>query len=151
MKDPIKDAPKESPKEFGKETPKEPPKDISKEFTKDHPKDGPKDISKEITGDFAKSPAADSPPKSLLEPPAGFQLQRGGGPNLPGAGGPLPFVLATGAGSGAMRPEASALAHAYLQLLSHYARLRDAGQLDAASLAAWHEAAAAYHRIISGA
>jgi len=167
IKEPPKDFPKDPPKDFPKDPPKEWPKDIIKEPPKDFPKDPPKDLPKDLPKDFPKDLSKDpgfepgksipadlppksvfDPPKSFMEPPIGFPFP-GGGPFLPGGGGgPLPFVLATGAG--AARQETSALANAYLQLLGHYARLHAAGQLDAAGLAAWREAAAAYQSIVAG-
>lgn len=165
-KDPPKDIPKDIPKDPPKDIPKDIPKDPPKEFPKDPPKEWPKEIIKEFPKDFSKDQPKDfgldpksiiadlppksifDPPKSFLEPPIGFPFP-GGGPFVPG-GGPAPFVLATGAGAAAARPEASALANAYLQLLGHYGRLHAAGQLDSAGIAAWQEAAAAYQRLISG-
>lgn len=157
-KDPPKDLPKDPPKEFPKDPPKELPKDPPKEWPKDIIKEFPKEFSKDHPKDFGldpKSLVADLPPKSIFDPPKSFLEPPidfpfgGGGPFVPG-GGPAPFVLATGAGAAAARPQASALANAYLQLLGHYARLYAAGQLDAAGIAAWHEAAAAYQRLIPG-
>ncbi len=160
-KDPPKELPKDPPKDFPKDPPKEFPKEFPKDHPKDLPKDFPKDFPKDLAKDLAKDPAFDpgkpfvddlpqksvsDPPKSFLEPPVGFPW--GGGPQ-PGGGG-VPFVLATGAGGAGARAPSPHLANAYLQLLSHYARLHAAGQLDAAGLAAWQEAAAAYHRIVSG-
>jgi hypothetical protein len=170
-KDPPKDLPKDPPKEWAKELPKdwpkdiikeghkEWPKDIIKELPKDQPKDPPKDLPKDLAKDPGfdpgKSLIADLPPKSVFDPPKSFlepPIDLPGGPLVPGGGGgPLPFVLATGAGgAGTARPQNAALANAYLQLLSVYARLYAAGQLDAAGMAAWQEAAAAYQRILSG-
>ena len=138
-----------------------PPKDWPKDPPKDWPKDRPKDLIKDVAKDPGfepgKSLVADLPPKSIFDPPKSFMeppidFPFGGGPFLPGGGGgQLPFVLATGAGAGAgARPQASALADAYVQLLTQYARLHAAGLLDAAGLAAWQEAAAAYQRIVAG-
>ena len=160
-KDPPKDWPKDPPKDWPKDPPKEWPKEIVKEPPKDRPKDLPKEFTKELhkdpVFDPSKSFIADGPGKSALDPPKSFQEPPidipglGGGPLGPfTGGGQLPFVLATGTGAPGGRQEAGVLASAYLQLLGLYARLHAAGQLDAAGLAAWQEAAAAYQRLIGG-
>ncbi len=165
-KDGVKDLPKEWPKEIAKELPKDGIKDLPKDGIKDLPKDGIKDWPKELAKDLAKDPGVDpgkilvndlppksisDPPKSFMEPPVDFPW--GGTPGVnPVTGGGMPFVLATGVAAGAQRPQQAqaALAQQYLQLLSQYARLHAAGQLDAAGLAAWQELAAAYQRLMSG-
>jgi hypothetical protein len=169
-KDVIKDGPKDPPKEFPKDVVKEPPKDFPKDGVKDFPKDGvkdfPKDGIKDLPKDLAKDPGWDpgkvlsadlppknvfDPPKSFMEPPVDFPMG-GVGPLGPVfGGGAMPFTLATGiGGGGAGRQSTAAAANAYLQLLAQFARLHAAGHLDAAGLAAWQEAAAAYQRLISG-
>jgi hypothetical protein len=169
-KDVIKDGPKDPPKEFPKDIVKEPPKDFAKDGVKDFPKDGvkdfPKDGIKDLPKDLAKDPgwepgkvlSADLPPKSVFDPPKSFMeppvdFPVGGiGPLGPVfGGGAMPFTLATGiSGGGVGRQSNAAAANAYLQLLAQFARLHAAGHLDAAGLAAWQEAAAAYQRLISG-
>ncbi|MCC7125639.1 MAG: zinc metalloprotease [Acidobacteria bacterium] len=165
-KDGVKDLPKDGIKDLPKDGIRDWPKELSKDGIKDLPKDGIKDWPKELSKDLAKDPGVDpgkilvndlppksisDPPKSFMEPPVDFPW--GGTPNVnPITGGGMPFVLATGvAAGGAQRPQqAQALAQQYLQLLSQYARLHAAGQLDAAGLAAWQELAAAYQRLMSG-
>jgi hypothetical protein len=138
------------------------PKDIVKEPPKDFPKDGVKDLPKDLAKDPGWEPgkllSADLPPKSVFDPPKSFMEPPvdfpGGGIGPFGAlfgGGAMPFTLATGiGGGGAGRQSTAAAANAYLQLLAQYARLHAVGHLDAAGLAAWQEAAAAYQRLISG-
>ena len=153
-KDPPKDFPKDPPKDF----PKDPPKDFPKDPPKDFPKDGPKDFGKDFPKELAKDPGMDpqkpflDPPKSFLEPPIGLPVFPGG-PLQPGGG--MPFVLATPAAAGfgargAAPQQGSPVAAAYLHLMGHYAGLHARGLLDAAGLAAWHQAAAAYQQLQHG-
>jgi hypothetical protein len=175
IKDHPKDLPKDHPKDLIKEPPKELPKDPPKEFPKDPPKEFPKDLHKDLPKDFPKELHKDGifdppksvfdPPKSIVDPPKSFfepPIDLGGVVSQPGIGvtGAMPFVLATPAGQHAMpqaaqawqaasRQQNAALVNGYQTLLAHYARLYSAGQLDAAGLAAWQEAAASYQRIVS--
>src|SRR5262249_6874199 len=167
IKDHPKDLPKDHPKDLIKEPPKELPKDPPKELPKDPPKEFPKDLHKEPPKDFPKELHKDGifdppksvfdPPKSIVDPPKSFfepPIDLGGGVSQPGFGvtGAMPFVLATPAGQPAQpqaaqpwqassRQQNTSLVNGYLSLLGHYARLYGAGQLDAAGLAAWQEAA----------
>ncbi len=170
----AKELPKELHKEFPKDLPEEFPKEVHKEFPKDPPKefhkDLPKEFPKELHKDFHKDPPKDfpkdfpiDPPKSIFDPPKSFfeppiDLPFTGFPGVPtgplGPGGGLPFVLATptaGAGwqGAARQPAAMALASGYVQLLAQFARLHARGALDAAGIAAWQEAAAAYQQLLS--
>jgi hypothetical protein len=152
-KEAVKELPKEAVKELVKERPKE--------FTKELAKDPAIEPGKSLAGDLPPKSVFD-PPKSFLEPPVDFPILEGGPitPVVPvtpvtpvqPAIGAVPFVLGTGAGAGGGmgREQAAALAQAYLQLLSHYTRLHAMGQLDAAGMAAWQHAIAAYQRIIAG-
>jgi hypothetical protein len=159
IKELPKDRPKDQPKDWPKEFPKDPPKEIVKEFHKDPLKDRPKDLPFDPPkGPFDPPKGAFDPPKGPFDPPKGFDPPKFDPPGPLGGfpGGGFPFVLATPAGGWASsgyaagRTPGDALAAAYLQLLSHYARLYAAGLLDAAGMAAWNEAAAAYQRLTSG-
>ncbi len=148
IKDPPKELPKDPPKEFHKDPPKEFPKDLHKDWPKELSKDPPKEFSKEHGKDFPFDPPKGifDPPKSFFEPPIDFPIHGPVGPWGPGGG--MPFVLATPGGAGAgWRASPGALASAYVQLLSQFARLYARGALDQAGLAAWHEAAAVYQQL----
>jgi hypothetical protein len=128
--------------------------ELPKDWPEELPDDVPKDFPKELPKDFPKDFPFDPPPKGFFEPPIDFPfpgLAGGGmGPHAPGWG--VPFVLATPAGGGGRQPPAglSTLLGAYAQLLAQFARLHGRGGLDAAGMAAWQEAAAAYQRLLSG-
>ena len=150
-KDPPKDFPKDPPKDFPKDPPKDfpkdPPKDFPKDPPKDFPKDPPKDFPKDPPKDFPKDPPKDFPKDGPFDPPFGGPFPPiGPGPFVPGGGG-VPFVMATPGGvsqpASAGRDSAT-LATGYLQLMNHYAQLHARGLLDAAGLAVWQQAAAAY-------
>ena len=159
-KDPPKDLPKDPPKDLPKDPPKDLPKDPPKDPPKDIPKDGPKDFIKDLLKDGPKDIFKDRPkdapfdPKGPLDPPKGLFEN----PSIPGgAGGGTPFVLATPATGRAdcgcqeaARQQNAALAAHYAQLLTQYAQLYAAGQLDASGMAAWQQVADAYQRLMSG-
>ncbi len=153
-KDPPKDWPKDPPKDWPKEPPKdwpkEPLKDWPKEPLKDWPKDPPKDWPKDPPNDIPK--ALYEPQKGLYEPQKSFSeppIQLPGSILGPYTGAGVPFVLATPS-AGAARSQDMAkqqLAAAYEQLLSLYAQFYASGLLDAATIASWQSAAAAYRQL----
>ena len=158
-KEPIKEFHKEHPKDWHKEPVKEFPKDPHKEWPKEHPKEWLKEPIKEhpkdLPFDGGKGLLGDLPPKNILDPPKGFfeppidfpPTGYPGGPIAPvGGGGGMPFVLGTPAAAFG-RQQSAALANGYVQLLAQFARLYARGSLDAAGMAAWQEAIAAYHQV----
>jgi Pregnancy-associated plasma protein-A len=165
-KEPIKEFPKDRPKEFTKEWPKETikerPKDLikdrPKEFTKEWPKETIKERPKDLIKDRPKEavfdpqkPPFQENPKDLVEGPGGVF-----GPVVnpqvnPGvAAGGQPFVLGGGVGGRQDDDGQAQTASAYAMILSGFAQLAQAGQLDEEGQAVHAQIAASYEALING-
>lgn len=151
FKEPGNDLNKIPGKDVGKDIKKEPSKDTTKEFTKDPSNELNKYPGKDVGKD-----SIDKDNKEFTEGQKNFadtNINFSGGLNTQPPTGGVPFAPSTGApgvqGNRVAQQQVSALANGYLQLLSQYARLGAANQLDAAGLAAWQEATAIYQQLIA--